>query len=250
MQRKKREIYEIDQAIIADNAAGDSLKMNFATGLNRLLSQKGIDQGVFAKEVGISTGAVSNYRNGKKLPDTKKIVRIANYLGVDTHYLLTGVPAKYANIGAMGLSGSTIESIENGFVDPCPEYPSEFSRVQYLDVFNRLISHPKFSLILDSMLILEQHCSMADAYEYQSDDRFFWKRGAYANRKNALESILDIQKTLKDIKSERYEIAETILDIITDTLNIEKHKRTMEDMSHKMYSFANAADNAETDAEE
>ena len=43
-----------------------------------------------AKETGIGTATMSNWKNGKYIPKTDKIQKIADFLGVTTDYLMTG----------------------------------------------------------------------------------------------------------------------------------------------------------------
>lgn len=43
-----------------------------------------------AKETGIGTATMSNWKNGKYIPKTDKIQKIADFLDVTTDYLMTG----------------------------------------------------------------------------------------------------------------------------------------------------------------
>lgn len=64
--------------------------------------------------IGLSTGIISNYRNGKTEPKLSAIVSIANYLNVDCHYLLTGVSSKNSTVSEeTGLSEASINYLTN-----------------------------------------------------------------------------------------------------------------------------------------
>ena len=64
--------------------------------------------------MGVSTGSISEYRNGKKEPRLTIIVKLADFLGVDCHYLLTGVQAEnYIGAKDLGLSDGAIQRLIN-----------------------------------------------------------------------------------------------------------------------------------------
>ena len=115
--RNKRIPHSVDDADIKQNAK-DKFKYDedaakrltkFAITLNRLMQEKGIDQIQMANELNISVGALSNYRNGKNEPGLTKIIQMAEYLGVDCSYLMTGIQSKnYALHSDLGLSNSAI----------------------------------------------------------------------------------------------------------------------------------------------
>lgn len=110
---RKRITHEVDDAVIEKNAGGRPEVAIFAKTLNRLLVEKGIHQEDLAEALGISTGSISSYRNGSKEPRLGMIVKIANFLGVDCHYLMTGVQAKnYVCSNELGLSENAIEEIK------------------------------------------------------------------------------------------------------------------------------------------
>lgn len=112
-QRKKRETYAVDEATIAANAAGTP-RYAFAMTLNKIMLEKGVDQIALAKDLGYSSGTVSNYRNGKGDPKISQLVEIAQYLGVDWHYLMTGASSENHNIyDATGLNDEAIDWLRN-----------------------------------------------------------------------------------------------------------------------------------------
>lgn len=105
---RKRIPHEVNTDIIEENA--QSLEMAiFAKTLNTLLVEKGVHQDDMAQALGISTGSISSWRNGKKEPRLSMIVKIANYLGVDCHYLITGIQSEnYICSKELGLSERAI----------------------------------------------------------------------------------------------------------------------------------------------
>lgn len=83
-------IYELDSVTIEENANSPEMA-TFAKTLNSILIENGIQQRDLAKETGIATGSISAYRNGIKEPRLSAIIKMADCLGVDCHYLMTGV---------------------------------------------------------------------------------------------------------------------------------------------------------------
>lgn len=118
MSRKKREVYDIDEAKIAENVQKkwpDDVQgyyYTFATTLNRLLMEKQIDQRQMVRETGIAAGTISGYRNGIGNPTLDKLRIIAAYLGVDCNYLMTGVRSDHHEISTYtGLSEQSIQQL-------------------------------------------------------------------------------------------------------------------------------------------
>ena len=109
---RTRITHEVDNAIIDENTRERPELAAFAKTLNRLLVDKGIHQDDLANELGISSGSISSYRNGTKEPRMGMIVKIADKLGVDCHYLMTGVQASnYLCTKELGLSGEAINRL-------------------------------------------------------------------------------------------------------------------------------------------
>ena len=119
MERKKRVPHSVDTLVIKEKSeqhGEDSGKVfSFATRFNSLLESRGIDQITIAHDLKIGEGTISNYRNGVQKPGFANIVKIANYLDVDCHYLCTGVSASNRSIAEYtGLSEKAIERL-HGF---------------------------------------------------------------------------------------------------------------------------------------
>lgn len=97
--------------MIDDNAQSPEIAV-FAKTLNRLMVERNVHQDDMAQSLGIATGSISAYRNGKKEPRLSMIVKIAAYLNVDCHYLMTGIQAKnYICSNELGLSEKAISRL-------------------------------------------------------------------------------------------------------------------------------------------
>ena len=66
----------------------DDLKITFAKNLTRLLYERGKTQADLYKYMGVSSAAVSDWCNGKKMPRSDKLQAIANLLCVNISDLL------------------------------------------------------------------------------------------------------------------------------------------------------------------
>lgn len=64
--------------------------MTFSERLFELLELQGISQYRFAKELGVSTSRVSQWKSRKSNPPTNLLYKISQILGVSMEYLLTG----------------------------------------------------------------------------------------------------------------------------------------------------------------
>ena len=60
----------------------------FSEKFNEILTNKRISAYKVAKETGISQGVMNEYKNGKKMPEVKNLIKIADYLNCSTDYLL------------------------------------------------------------------------------------------------------------------------------------------------------------------
>lgn len=94
-KRKTRIPHSIDRNVIEENL--NNTKYNeqdketikeFTSRLNDLFEKENVKQCQLAEELGISTGVISDYRNGKKYPQEEILRKIANKFKVSTDYLL------------------------------------------------------------------------------------------------------------------------------------------------------------------
>lgn len=58
-----------------------------------LCEKKGVTAYKVAKETGITTATLSNWKNGRYTPKADKLQKIADYFGVSLQYLMTGEDA-------------------------------------------------------------------------------------------------------------------------------------------------------------
>lgn len=137
---RTRITHEVDDAIIDENTKGRPEIALFAKTLNRLLAEKNVHQDDLAQALGISTGSVSNYRNGKKAPGFTMIVKIADYLGVDCNYLMTGVKAdNYMAATELGLSEAAIRQLKKILLSPV--FKKELNDFVGSDCFRQMIAY-------------------------------------------------------------------------------------------------------------
>ena len=71
--------------------------MTLADKLNKCIEDKELTNYKIAKDLGVSASTIANYRNGETVPDSEKLKRLANYLGLSLDYLLDNVGAIVAN---------------------------------------------------------------------------------------------------------------------------------------------------------
>lgn len=55
-----------------------------------IISKKGITPYSISKNVGIATSTLSDWKNGKSMPKSDKMKKIADYIGADVDYIITG----------------------------------------------------------------------------------------------------------------------------------------------------------------
>lgn len=78
--------------------------MNPVPRIFQILDKKGITAYKMAKDIGMSTARLSNWKQGKSTPSAEAIAQIADYLGVSTDYLLgrTDDPKGVAEVQILG----------------------------------------------------------------------------------------------------------------------------------------------------
>ena len=82
---------------------------NFGENLKQLRKSRGLTQKDFGTMVGLSKAVVSKYETGMGYPSFDVLVRIAQYFGVTTDYLLGVVRGKIIDVSE--LSDSQIAAI-------------------------------------------------------------------------------------------------------------------------------------------
>ena len=75
---------------IVDNYMRGNIQMSVGDRIQELRKELQISQGMLAEAVGVTRQAVSKWENGLSLPDSKKIILLAEVLKTDVEYLTTG----------------------------------------------------------------------------------------------------------------------------------------------------------------
>lgn len=68
--------------------------------LFEVLKERKITQTQLAKAIDVSTGNVTDWKNGKSIPNSEKLTEIADYLGCSVHYLLGKTKRNKVNLYA------------------------------------------------------------------------------------------------------------------------------------------------------
>lgn len=84
---------------------------DFGERLKQLRKSQGLTQTELGMRVGLSKAVVSKYENGIGFPSFDVLIRISNYFGITTDYLL-GV-AKRRTLDVSTLSDSQITALQN-----------------------------------------------------------------------------------------------------------------------------------------
>lgn len=72
------------------NSENMKLRMESYARFYEIISKKGITPYSISKNVGIATSTLSDWKNGKSMPKSDKIKKIADYIGADADYIITG----------------------------------------------------------------------------------------------------------------------------------------------------------------
>lgn len=214
--RKKRATYYVDPATIEANAAGTD-KLAFALTLNQLLEDRGIDQEQLANDVGLSTSVISEYRSGKSEPRLSSIKKIAARLGVDCHYLITGIKATNITLAkSLGLSDASISNLcelqknrqNKDNIKSSIHAEVFFDGIDFLltcqnsDVIIPLISEIIFMGDCNESLIVET---------LRGNDTVSWE--TYTQKVSVNVALLELQNILKSERlhsTKKYEVAKIV----------------------------------------
>lgn len=94
-------------------SVGEKYHSPFAQAIRQLTEERGITQDTLAKETGRSRQTVSQYFNGISEPGYETLVKIADYFGVSTDYLLGRSDIKTVDTSAQAVIEYTGLSEEN-----------------------------------------------------------------------------------------------------------------------------------------
>ncbi len=88
-------------------------KNTFAKTLRALMTDKKLSQRALAVKLGITYQAVSTWCLGKNYPECDMLIKLAEFFGVSTDYLLTGIkPENQSTHDELGLSDEAIERLK------------------------------------------------------------------------------------------------------------------------------------------
>lgn len=127
-----------------------------------LREEKGVTQAQLADDIGLTRLSIGNYEQSKRLPDVTTIVKLAEYFGCDTGYLLgqsnfinnNEMQQVYTSIESFNdkLSGINEQSAKNFIfelnllIDSCKNVQGKITRVDVLDAFSSIVSDYKHFL--------------------------------------------------------------------------------------------------------
>ena len=81
--------------------------MEFSLRLKELREDRDLSQAELAKELRVGTGSIGMWESTDRVPPSKKLIKIAEYFGCTTDYLLGHSDIKYSN--SFGLSNDERE---------------------------------------------------------------------------------------------------------------------------------------------
>lgn len=220
-KRSKRETYYIDPPIIEGNIQKltvskeeKEIRKSIALNLNNLLLNRNIDQEKFANKVNVSTGSISQYRQGTGEPKITNLVKIANGLNVSINYLIgkSDCPNyEFEDINnKIGLSQKAIEQLYKFQYNYFPfdediditkaKKISQFYKLHF-DILNLILEDSGgLFFLLDSMVKYKK--------DYEEFEQF--KNNEKEKQKNELFEILINEKKEK-LDFYRFKILENFL---------------------------------------
>ena len=174
----RKKVYTVDGRNV-DKKANSKEGVAFAKTLNKLLEEKQISTTQIIKDLPISQGSISGYRNGTKQPTLGNIILLANYLGVDCNYLMTGVSCENSSINReIGLSELAIARIQK---------LKETDRMEWgLSVFNKFIESDKFEELL---CYLTDYCTKKNDSIWEGYYKIYTRDIAEAKVNSVLQEI-------------------------------------------------------------
>lgn len=99
------------------------------TSIKELRKQKHVSQAELARELGIHQTAVSQWENGRTMPDTDSLNKLSEYFGVSIDRLLGKTVGKGVKIRVLGYirAGLPVEAVEDvlGYEEITPEMASQ-----------------------------------------------------------------------------------------------------------------------------
>lgn len=229
IQRNKRVIYRADDADIYKNAKKwkgteeeNQARLNFTINFNNLLADKEIDQEKFAKEIGVATGSISNYRKGISEPSLTMLNKIADGLNTNINYLIGKYDCPDINYEfiskKIGLSQKAIQTLfkilHNYFVseddvevDITKEMKISTHYQEELKVLNSILSENVFLI----QLLYEIKKYKKDKKELQKLDKEYKE----TQDENIYLKFLGIEQEVKRDKFNIFDVFNNIIESIT-----------------------------------
>ena len=190
--------------------------------LNQLMEEKGVAQDEMADALGISTGSISNYRSGKTEAKLSAIIKIANYLGVDCHYLMTGNRAENALVASeLGLSDKVLDRLRKEAAYKRKYTDLETSAlVDTLTIINSAFENGAFDLFRSvqyihlNLNILEERMRVAErVLSFVGKESLHYNKDAIIETLQ-LKNVDDFDSLVLDEK-QKIELGEKLLELYT-----------------------------------
>lgn len=122
----------------------------FATRLRELRSEKGLTQGELAKQFSLKASTIGMYENGRRMPEIKTLLTMADFFNVTTDYLLGRtslreqfIPSKLIRLrghrtveeysNKLGITKKLLERFEKGKEIPSKCIIDYISEVEHID---------------------------------------------------------------------------------------------------------------------
>ena len=115
---------------------GNDKELAFQNVLKKLMKEHGLTLDELGRQMGLKRQTISSYCLGNSRPNYERLLKLADFFGVTTDYLLTGVePEDKKEHQDLGLSGEAIRLLKQG------RYIHD-ERV--FDFVNSILSDPEF----------------------------------------------------------------------------------------------------------
>lgn len=70
--------------------------------IEHLIAERGMTKKAFCQQLKISTGNLGDWKRGKSIPSTNKLIEIASFFDVSLDWLMIGRPSKEAMVRENG----------------------------------------------------------------------------------------------------------------------------------------------------
>ena len=232
---KKRAPHSVDPAEIEKNAE-NLPQLTFAKILNRLMEERGIDQEKMSADLRMSTGLIHNYRHGKTEPKLSAIIKIAEYLDIDCHYLLTGISPDNRKINkALNLSEEAISRIL--WINDSKTWP----KIKNLDA---LICARSIVFVMDYLetIALESKALKLIIEKRKNEILMALESKDSSKISSVLSSVLDddtIYDKEKNLRYSVFELSEVVKDIANETSGFRDVEKDLYELRELCFNIEN-----------